>query len=414
MQNRNLTRVTNKNRILELIRRNKSIYRAELARRTELSMPTIMSITDELILEGLIRDAGKGISSGGKPPMLLELIPDARLFLGIDISGAMFKCIIIDLQGAVVYQRSRDRDELPDGYLIGAIIDFIQATVAESGVDEKKICGIGVGIPGLVDTENGVVITSIDYGCKNTDLRTPLQEHFKLPVFVENSSKVMAIGEKWFGAGDGCDDFALVTVGRGIGAALIIKGEIYSGFYNMSGEIGHMVINPNGPLCKCGKQGCLETLASGNAISNQARQLIDSGGSTIMLEMAGGNRKKVNSDIVFAAAEKGDSLARIIADSAIDNLAIGLSNLVSLFDCQRIILTGYVVKGNEYLLRRVSQKINETRSLYYGNMPVELRLSEMGEEAAVVGAATLPLQNFGTNTNTNMSWDIKEAGLTRW
>ena len=113
MQSKSLMRIYNKDKILNLIRKNRSIYRAELARLTGLSMPTIMSITDELIDDGLIRDAGKGISSGGKPPMLLELIPESHLFVGVDISGAMFKCTILDLQGNIVYSKSREKDGQP-------------------------------------------------------------------------------------------------------------------------------------------------------------------------------------------------------------------------------------------------------------------------------------------------------------
>ncbi|MBU9742869.1 ROK family protein [Lachnospiraceae bacterium ASD3451] len=395
MQHRDLMRVYNKSEVMEIMRKNKSVYRAELARMTGLSMPTIMKITDEFIRNGLIADVGKGVSSGGKPPMLLELIPEARLFIGMDISGAMFKCIIMDLRGGVVYRRVRVKGELDKKEnIIDSIIEFIEATVSESGIDENKLSGIGIGVPGLVETQEGRVITSIDYNWKNVDVRTPLQKHFKLPVYVENSSKVMAIGEKWFGNGDDSDNFALVTVGRGIGAALIMNGEIYKGFYNMSGEVGHMVIDPNGPLCKCGKRGCLETLASGNAIANQARQLVDVSGGSIMLEMVHGDKSKIESDVVFKAAAKGDLLAQRIVDNVIDSLCIGLGNLISLIDCQLIVLTGCVVKDNEYLLERVKSRINETRSLYYGKMPVDVKLSTMGEEAAVVGAATLPLRNL--------------------
>lgn len=394
IQSKSFTRIYNKNKILDLIRKNKSIYRAELSRSTGLSMPTIMSITDELIDEGVIRDAGKGISSGGKPPMLLEIIPNSHLFIGVDISGAMFKCIILDLQGNVVFNRCLNKDRLPQKELIKAIEGFIDDTIKESKIDPSKISGIGIGIPGLVDTDNGIVINSIDYNLQKIDLLTPLNEYFHTCIYLENSSKLMAIGEKYFGAGENCEDFALVTVGRGIGAALIINGELYRGHYNMSGELGHMVINPSGPICKCGRQGCLETLASGKAISSQAQNLVSLNSGSIMLDLAGGNVKKINADIVFNAAEKGDALAKRIADEAIDYLSIGLANLVSLFDCQRIVLSGYVVKGNKYLLEKVSNSINTTRSYYYGDAPVEVRLSKLGEEAAVIGAAAIPLQSF--------------------
>lgn len=398
MQHKDLIRTHNRSEVMEIMRKNKSVYRAELARMTGLSMPTIMKITDEFISNGLITDVGKGVSSGGKPPMLLELIPEARLFIGMDISGAMYKCIIMDLRGSVVYRRVCVKSELGKiTDIIEAIIDFIEVTIRKAGIERGKLSGIGIGVPGLVETHEGRVITSIDYNWKNVDVRTPLQEHFRLPVYVENSSKVMAIGEKWFGNGDDSDNFVLVTVGRGIGAALIMNGEIYKGFYNMSGEVGHMVIDPNGPLCKCGKRGCLETLASGNAIANQARQLVDIGQKSIMLEMVNGDKDKIDSDVVFEAAAKGDRLAQRIVDNAIDSLAIGLGNLICLIDCELIVLTGCVVKDNEYLVERVKRQINETRSLYYGKMPVEVKLSTMGEEAAVVGAATLPLRNLVSN-----------------
>ena len=385
----------NKSEVMEIMRKNKSVYRAELARMTGLSMPTIMKITEEFIRNGLITDVGKGVSSGGKPPIIFELIPEARLFVGMDISGAMYKCILMDLRGGVVFRRACLKSELEKkADIIDLIIDFIETTITESGIDRKKLSGIGIGVPGLVEIQEGRVITSIDYNCKNVDVRTPLQKHFQMPVYVENSSKVMAIGEKWFGNGDDSDNFALVTVGRGIGAALIMNGEIYKGFYNMSGEVGHMVIDPNGPLCKCGKRGCLETLASGNAIANQARQLVEEKQNSIMLELVNGDKEKIDYDVVFRAAGKGDYLAQRIVDNAIDSLAIGLGNLICLIDCQLIVLTGCVVKGNEYLLNRVKTQINETRSLYYGQMPVEVNLSAMGEEAAVIGAATLPLRNL--------------------
>lgn len=395
MQHRDMMRVYNKSEVMEIMRRNKSVYRAELARITGLSMPTIMKITDEFIRNGLVADVGRGVSSGGKPPMLLELIPDARLFVGMDISGAMFKCIIMDLRGGVVYRRTRVKSEFAEAAnIIDSIIEFIETTVSESGIDRSRLSGIGIGVPGLVEIQEGRVITSIDYNWKNVDVRTPLQKRFKMPVYVENSSKVMAIGEKWFGNGNESDNFALVTVGRGIGAALIMNGEIYKGHYNMSGEVGHMVIDPNGPLCKCGKRGCLETLASGKAIANQARQLVDTRRPSVMLDMVKGDKTKIEPETVFKAAAKGDNLARRIVDNAIDSLSIGLGNLISLMDCQLIVLTGCVVKDNEYLLERVRRQINETRSLYYGKMPVEVKLSTMGEEAAVIGAATLPLRNL--------------------
>lgn len=395
MQNRDFTRTNNKSMVLEIIRQQEKIFRAELSRLTGLSIPTIMKITDGLIQNGLVSDVGKGVSSGGKPPMMLELNAYSRLFVGLDISGAMIKCIIMNLRGNVVFRRTWDKSGVQKGPdFTPQIISFIETTVEESKIERGKLSGIGIGVPGIVDTSDGRIISSIDCGWKNFDLKTPLEKHFRLPVYIDNSSKVMAIGEQWFGEGTQAENFALVTVGRGIGAAFVINNEIYEGAHSLSGEVGHMVIDPNGPLCKCGKRGCLETFASGKAIQNQARQLLESNIGSNMLDFAGGDINKLDADTVFKAAAAGDMLAQKIADNAIHYLAVGLGNLVALLDCQLIVLTGYVTKDNEYLLTHVRDEINTTRSLYYGDKPVEVKLSNMGEEAAVIGAATIGLRNF--------------------
>lgn len=396
MQNKDAIKTYNRSKVLEIICKKNEVYRAELSRITGLSMPTIMKITDSLMQSGMVVAAGKGESSGGKPPVLLELVPDSRLFVGVDVSGAMFKCIIMDLCGGIIFRRNCLKQELDrDSDDVLTIERFVEDTIIASGVDRSKISGLGVGVPGIVKADEGLVVVSIDFGWHYLDLRTPLEIFFGVPVFVENSSKVMALGEQWFGAGRHCEDFALITVGRGIGGAFIINDEIYGGFNNQSGEIGHMVIDPNGPCCKCGRRGCLETLASGKAIEQRARECIESGRETRMRAMAKKEPGKLTADAVFRAAKQGDPAAREIADQAIEYLAIGLNNLLALLDCQRLVLTGYVVKNNKYLLERVKEKINTARKIYYEvENPVDVELSTLGEEAAVIGAATIPLSNL--------------------
>lgn len=394
MQKRELIRNYNRSTVLEIMRRKKVVFRAELSRETGLSIPTIMKITDGFIQNGLAVGAGRGESSGGKPPELLEIVPQSRLFIGMDISGAKLKCIVMDLCGDIVYQKSCYRRDLQHPFDTDTIIDYIESTIEESGVCRDRITGIGLSVPGIVEASNGTVITSIDYGWKNKDLRTPLEQHFNLPTFIENSSRTMALGEKWFGKGEKTDNFALITVGHGIGGAFIINGDIYDGFYRMSGEVGHMSIDPNGPLCKCGKRGCLETFASGSAIKTQAMALVESNPQSAILTLAGNNKSKIDSDLVFKAAALGDELARSIIDNVVNYLAVGLENLISILDFKLIVLSGYVVKDNDEFVKRVKNQINNTRQLYYGEKPIEIKVSALGEEAAVIGAATIPLRSW--------------------
>lgn len=395
MQKRELIKANNRGKVMEIIRNKRVVYRAELMRMTGLSMPTIMKITDGFIQAGLVVDAGKGESSGGKPPVLLEIVPQSRLFIGMDISGAKFKCIIMDLCGDIVYQKFCLRRDLNmKESVTETIIEFIEDTIREAGIDRSKLSGLGLSVPGIVEAGNGIVIASIDYNWKNKDLCTPLSEHFGIPTFIENSSRTMAVGEKWFGKGEKSDNFALVTIGHGIGAAFIINGEIYDGFYKLSGEVGHMVIDPNGPVCKCGKRGCLETFASGNAIKMQAISLGGEAEDSKILELVNGEKEKIDVDIVFKAESAGDPLASKIIDNAIRYLTIGLENLISILDCKLVVLSGYVVKDNDWFAERVKKRINDNRQLYYGDKPIDVKLSALGEEAAVIGAAMIPLRNW--------------------
>lgn len=396
MQSRESVKTYNRSIVFEILRKNEEVYRAELARSTGLSMPTIMKITDDFVQSGLVAAVGRGTSSGGKPPMLLKLIPESRLFVGVDISGAMYKCIIMDLKGCVVFRKNCMRNDVRrKSSDVETIIGFIDSAIDESGVEYDRLNGLGIGVPGIVKAGEGIIATSIDFGWKDLNLVEPLKRHFNMPIFVENSSKVMAVGEQWFGTGRECDNFALITVGRGIGAAYIINGELYSGANNQGGEIGHMVIDPSGPECKCGKRGCLETYASGKAIERRAKEAIISGKTTILRDMTVGNPETVTTEMVFYAAANGDEVARTITDDVFERLSVGIGNLVSLLDCERIVLTGYVVKNNTELLKRVATRINQNRNNYFHiENPVDVRLSDMGEEAAVIGAATIPLRNL--------------------
>ncbi len=396
---REIIRSINKSLIMNIFRKNDEVSRADLSRITGLSLPTIMKITDDFVQKGLIVSVGKGVSNGGKPPVLLKLIPESRLFVGADFSGAMFKFIIMDLKGGILFERNCRKSSLEKKDTdIDTIVSYLDTAISDSGIDPRLLNGLGIGVPGIVDHKSGIIINSIDYGWSNLNLQEILERHFHMPVYIENSSKVMAVGEQWFSEMDECNNFALVTVGRGIGAAFIIDGKIYSGFNNQSGELGHMVVEPAGIQCKCGKIGCLETVASGKAIEKKAETAVMMGANTILRDMCECNTKMITAGMVFKAAETGDPVAKEIVNKAIDYLEIGIENLVDLMDFQRIVLTGYVVENNQYLLNRIQEKINYNRNHYFKvEKPVEICISSLGEEAAVIGAATIPLQNLIEN-----------------
>ena len=386
---------SNKSNIIELIRSNESIFKAEIARLTGLSIPTVMRITDELINDGIVNIAGKGKSSGGKPPELLQIIPNSKYFIGVDIGGEHNKSVILDLKGSVVDRRKEKKSSNDIGYdqIFRRINQIIETIISNSGIPKDSIAGIGVGIPGIVDPKSGCVV-SANLQLDNCDLMTPIKNHFSYPVLIDNTAKVMAIGEQWFGNGEVLNDFILLALGPGIGSAIIIDGDIYRGSHNMSGEVGHIIIDSKGPLCKCGVSGCLEALASRTAIRRMAQERLKGVTSSKMIEIANGSLEDIDARIVFQAADSGDKLALEIANQVMDYLCIGIINLVSLFDVEYIIISGEMAKESEFLIRGLNERVRIYKRPYFGNLDIHLEKSSMGEDAAAIGAATLALRSF--------------------
>ena len=384
----------NKKNVLNVIRTRGPISKSQIAKLLDLSLPTVMKISDELSEAGIVKSIGKGESRGGKRPELIELIPDAYYMVGVDIGRSRTISIIMDLNGDVLFRKTMETGQTnPPSELLDRVEELIKFTIDESKLQSNKLLGIGIVTPGLMDIDNGIIIFSPDFQWENVEIKKNFGQFFHLPVILENSNRALALSEGWFGAAEKAKYFVCINLGYGIGSAIMEKEKFYLGNSGSSGELGHMTLEKEGPKCDCGNNGCLEALASGKAIADRAKEAIANGTDTIILKYVDGNINKIEAKEVFEAAKAGDKCAKEIIDKAIEYLGIGIANYINLLDPEMIVLAGGMTKNGSFFLDKLEKAISERKMKFAGGN-VKLEISKLGEDAAAMGAATLILKRF--------------------
>jgi predicted NBD/HSP70 family sugar kinase len=390
-------RLYNKTQVMKILLRDKNVYCAEVARKTGLSIPTIMRIMEEFMKKGLVFNAGKGASSGGKPPDILQIIPNACFFIGVDISVGLLKCVIINLAGEFMIRvevptRGVSFTEGMGELIVNDVIALIQRASSHSGVDARRIMGIGLSLSFPVNTKTGEIIYAPEMGWVDFNLGQRLRSVFRIPVFLENKAKVIAMGAKWFGKIADFASFLLVIFGKGIGSAIVLDGDIYKGENNLSGEMAHMVIKTGGPLCKCGNYGCLEAVASLPAVVKAVKEQIMAGEKTILKDRVE-NIDNISIDDIFSAAKNKDKLACTAIEEFTANISIGITNVVNILDIGLVLLTGDIINKQPQVVPEIRSGVNDMRRRYLQSSIVVEAL-QLEPDMAAIGAATLPLNDM--------------------
>lgn len=280
--------------------------------------------------------------------------------------------------------------------ITGMIEQVIAQTIAETGAERSDFLGVGVGSPGPLDRENGIVIVSPNLGWKNFPLRDEIAKRVKLESTLDNDANCATLGEFWCGAAVGGRNVVGVTLGTGIGGGLILEGKLYHGASDVAGEIGHTTIDSTGRRCKCGNYGCLEAYASGPAIAERAREALRGDeGESIILGMVGGDPKKITAQTVYEASKRGDAIAREVVRETARFLGAGIANLLNIFNPDVVVLAGGVTQAGDALFhplraevkRRAFKPAVEACRIVPGALPLS---------AGVVGAiATFKMQTLG-------------------
>ena len=268
-------RAHNRAIVLELVWKERSISRAEIARRTGMSRSTVSNITDELFGTGLLRNAGEGRSIGGKPPKLLGFNDDVYGIVGVDMGARHLGVVLTNLNGRIVHWRQIDHDVRHDPRgTIQNLFELISEAVGAREKGMRRAVGIGVAVPAPLDpSEPNEFSPRVLPKWTNTRLAEELEERFGVPVIADNDANLGALAERWWGAGTDEGDLAFIKLGTGIGCGFIINGAMHRGHRFLAGEIGHVAIDPSGPMCDCGRPGCLVNFVGTPALLARAKEL---------------------------------------------------------------------------------------------------------------------------------------------
>lgn len=379
-QKKNVQRQVNRSAVLDLIRRHGPITRPAIAVQLGLSLPTVMKIADNLMSENLIASSGPADSTGGRPAEMLSFNGDRFSLIGVDLGGTKSYGAITNLAGQILYEVYAEHSKRPDESHLDRLCAFIDQLIAALGSDLPPIWGIGVGVPGVTLRPDGIIVGSASLGWRNLPLQQILSERYNVRVVVDNDVNLAALGEWEFGVGKGAQSLVYITIGTGIGAGIVVDGQIYRGFNQAAGEIGHFVPGVSFLGQRYDGFGALEQMASGNGVRDQALK-------ALKIHEEDRDAEKVNAEAVFAAAKEGQLWALEIVHQAADHLAVAIAGLATILNPEVVVLGGGLMKSGTYLVDLIRQRVE-------GTIPFVPRIeaSEMGYRAGALGAIAFVLE----------------------
>jgi predicted NBD/HSP70 family sugar kinase len=369
--NQRFIREYNRGLVVNLLRTDGPMSRADLARRTGLAPSALTQRIRDLIDEGLVTETGKGESSTGRPPTLVSLNPNYASAVGVKIERTRLRAARVNLAGTVRARYEIDFDPFPEPL---ELISLLEKAVEH--LNSTRILGVGISVSGFVDTINGIDLYSPILGWENVPLVEPLKERLDLPVHLENDVNALTVAESWHGAGADYRNFFCLTVGEGIGAGLVVDGSLYRGAFGGAGEAGHMMIDPSGPRCRCGERGCLEVFASDQYLKREALRL---GYADI--------------DQLEQASREQDEQAIGVFERMGHYLGIGAKNLVNVLNPQAIVLGGERMEASDLFLPAFEAEVRE-HSFAEAAKDLEIVPALLGEDGFLIGAATIVAAEF--------------------
>ncbi|SBV96481.1 ROK family protein [uncultured Eubacteriales bacterium] len=311
--------------------------------------------------------------------------------LGIDLGGINIAAAVVDEEGHIL---ARGRVSTPRGgeAVASAMAEAARQAVENARLTMDEIDSVGVGSPGTIDPESGVVVLWSNLDFHHVPLASMVAERLGRPVLLENDANAAALGEYAAGAGKGSSSMVAITLGTGVGGGAVLDGKLYTGFNYAGLEVGHFVIEHGGRLCTCGRRGCFETYASASAIIKRARERMEGNRESLLWQLAEGDLTKVEARTVFDAAGQNDVLARELVEEYEEYLACGITNLINIFQPEILCVGGGVAGAGEKLLAPVRAILDREDYARDNSTRTKLMLAELGNDAGIIGAAML--KNF--------------------
>lgn len=391
-------REEHKIQILNYIRINEAVSRTEIHKNTNISKPTVSRVIEQLLQEGLVIESGvsMGKSEVGRKRVYIKINPSAHYCIGINISKNVIRASIIDFSMNIILKKATSIKNIYEvNDFKNIVLNSINELLEEAkGIEKSKILGVGIGAPGSVDYNNGIILAlASKLNIVNVNLKNYIEEQLNLKVFIDNNAKTRAVGEYWYGYGVGYKNIVFVICSEGIGSGIIADGNILRGKNNLTGEFGHTSINVNGRRCSCGKHGCVEAYCSLEALESMTKAVLKQGRKSILLDLAKRDIEAVDYKLICEGARRGDLLCKESLEEVAYFLSTGIANTIAIINPEIIILSGELFDESEefyelvkeYTKNKISNTLNQ--EVLFVNRKVKDSLYE-------IGAATLVYKQF--------------------
>jgi N-acetylglucosamine repressor len=370
---------------------------ADICERFRISSPTSIGLLNELIVEGYIEKQGRGQSIGGRKPDLYGLQDNSLFVLGIEMDQYNTRMAIFNNRNEPVTElQSYPIQISQDLAILDELYDCAMNLIRSSGINRDKLLGIGISMPGLISMKEGRNYTYLLTPEDGESLQQLLVAKFNKPVFLQNDVKAATLAEYRFGLARSRRDVLVITMDWGIGIGMIMDGKLRTGTSGFAGEFGHIPMVEDGVLCYCGKRGCLETVASGNALARLALAGIKSGQSTQLHNLSGQGIDRMAPKVIIDAAHNGDQYAINILSEVGLNLGKGIAILIQLFNPELIILGGKMAEAKQYISIPIQQSIN-TYCMTQLREKTAVAMSDLGPNAGILGAVATVMENIFLN-----------------
>lgn len=375
----------NRTGVLDVIRRMGPISQSKIATILQLQPSTILRIIKELFQEELVHPIGMKESStkGGRRATLLQLNPKGSYAIGVDLNANQIQVVLLDLVGSVVGEiRKNCSSESDPGNVLEIIISCIGELLSNQEY-ENNLTGIGVSFPGKVDSNKGIAIYASNFkNWKNVYITRELERVFHIPVFVEHDMRAMAFGQMWFN--EECQNMLCLGFRSGIGLGIVMNGQLYRGSNQLAGDLGHIIVDPEGPLCNCGRYGCLEAISSEWAILSKFKNYMYSKDEIIA------NQAEISIHDLYLAVQEGNTAVLEIVEEAAIHIGKTLCDLVRIFDTEKIIVGGDIIASSPEFLNAIRTTFKDMQPAYADFVP-EIITTQFGKRSIAIGAAAIML-----------------------
>jgi predicted NBD/HSP70 family sugar kinase len=391
-----LNKLTQKRTIVGLLHKDGYTSAPELSKKLNISLPNCLSILSDLIDSGFVKNIGIGESSGGRKPAMYGLSENECYVIACDVARFSASMTILNCANKFVTPIIQIETHIDDNQFVEKLFDAANRLIFEHQIPESKIMGLGVDMPGLIDSKCGVNYTIKKEKYQNVGVL--LSQRFKKLVYIDNDARMHAYGEYCFGAAKGYENAIIIHWSWGLGLGIFVNGKLYSGNNGFAGEFSHIPIVENGDLCICGKRGCLETIASSNTIIKRIKQGISGGEISSVINQFKDSPESVSPEDVIAAARLGDEFSISILNEIGIGMGKGLSYIIQLLNPEVIVLSGPISKANQYVLSPIQQSLNRLcLEKISGN--TNILISDQGDFSALLGTSEMVLRRIFAGLN---------------